>query len=469
MQYSNTALNILFPLILFPYTTRVLGPHGYGVIGFYESLLLLVNVLAAFGVGYYGLRLLSRSAVGDTYHANAVLHLLLINVLISLAGTLVYFAYLVVMHVPIGSRAIMLLYGYIMLIYQLHADWYFQSQEKFGFLLARTFVLRLFVLLASLMLVRKQEHLLTYICISACNYTFISISTLWFIRSLFPHWKWDRQLFNKLLAALWPFAMVGILGSVYLSLDTILLARYGRIEELGHYTVAAKMVRLSLNVFIGASIVFFVRLFRTQVDKSLQADSMLLTIHLSTPIAALLFFLAEPVIQFVSGSSYLPAVPILQCFALLWMLVPLHDFFIIQVLMVHHREKLLAKLYATACLLSLALNLVFIPRWFNQGAAYAIVLTDVFLLAASLYFSRRYFRIQPYMVKEWLLCLLCFPISWGMTVLVFPVTQTPITRLLAGVIGSLLLYFILQWWVLRNAFWKKLWKGMYPAEGKQQG
>ena len=48
LQYTNTALNILFPLILFPYMTRTLGPQGYGVIGYYESLMLVVNVWAAF-------------------------------------------------------------------------------------------------------------------------------------------------------------------------------------------------------------------------------------------------------------------------------------------------------------------------------------------------------------------------------------------------------------------------------------
>lgn len=250
LQYSNTALNIIFPLILFPYMTRTLGPAGYGVIGFYESMMLVVNVWAAFGVNYYGLRLLSKASIGDINQSNTVLHLLLINLLMAFLGMLVYLVYVLNKPVQIGSKEITFLYAYIMVIYMLHADWYFQSQEKYRFLLKRTFLLRLFVLVSTLIFIRNPQHLLYYIIISAINYSLLAGTALWNIRDLFPQFKWDPVLFRQLVAALLPFALLGVLSSLYFTLDTIILARTGKVTDLGHYTVAAKIVRLGLNVFI---------------------------------------------------------------------------------------------------------------------------------------------------------------------------------------------------------------------------
>ncbi len=452
LQYSNTALNIIFPLILFPYMTRTLGPTGYGVIGFYESLMLVVNVWAAFGVNYYGLRLLSKSAIGDTDHSNTVLHLLLINTIMAISGVLVYLLYVFTKPIPVSGFEITLLYGFIMVIYMYHLDWYFQSQEKYKFLLQRTFFLRLFVLVSALFFVRKPEHLIYYIIISTLNYTLIAASAFWHMRDVFSHWRWDPALFRRLLLALSPFALLGVLSSLYFTIDTILLARTGNITALGHYTVAAKMVRLGLNVFIAASIVFFVRLFRTSVDKRLQKDSLLMTLHLSIPIGAMLFFFAQPVILFISGESYLPAISILRIFSILWVIVPLHDFFNIQVLMVHHREKLLVRIYLAATVISLILNLILIPVWFTEGAATAVVMSETFVLFAAIWFSRPYFRMNAEMAREIIYCATAYPVAllaWKLTTVM---EIGVLWQLLAGAIIFLAGYLFLQVVIFRNPF-----------------
>jgi O-antigen/teichoic acid export membrane protein len=452
LQYSNTGLNIIFPLILFPYMTRTLGPSGYGVIGYYESMFLVVNVWAAFGVNFYGLRLLSKSAIGDTDQSNTVLHLLLINTMMAVAGILVYLVYIHFKPVQIAPKEITLLYAYTMLIYLFHADWYFQSQEKFKFILQRTFFLRLFVLVSALIFVKKPEHLIYYIIISAVNYTLIALASWWNMRDLFSHWKWNPALLKRLYIALWPFAVLGVLSSLYFTLDTILLARYGKVADLGHYTVAAKIVRIGLNVVVGASLVFFVKLFRSNVDKELQSDSMRMTMHISFSIAALLFFFAAPVIQFVSGNSYHPSIDLLRIFSFLWLVVPLHDFFTIQVLMVHHREKLLVILYASATIVSLALNLLLIPVWFTKGAAAAVLITESLVLIVSILLSRQYFSIEAGMVKDFLCCLAAFPAAYGSYRIAVQFSNSAFLQLVAGMILFLASYIFLQLVIFRNRF-----------------
>lgn len=462
LQYSNTAVNILFPLILFPYMTRTLGPEGYGVIGYYESLMQVVIVLSAFGVQYYGLRQLSKSAVGDAGQANIVLHLLLINVMMAVFGMIMYLVYVYSKPIQIAGASITLLYAYIMVIHRLHMDWYFQSQEKFRFLLERALISRLLVLAAALIFVRKPEHLIIYIVISAFNYTFISGVAVYQIRSLFSRWKWDKELFLSLIRSLWPFALLGILNTTYFTFDTLILARTGRVEELGYYTVGAKIVRIGLNFFTAASVVIFVKLFRNNVNRSLQTDSLLMTVQLSFPISAMLLVFAKPVIFFVSGEQYLPSVPILQVFALLWLIVPLHDFFSLQVFLVHHKEAALVKLFIAANLVSFVLNLVLIPIWFTDGAAWAIVTTEVLVLVSAMILSRRYFRIKRDQWMEILATLTVFPIAWLSYRLTERWMLPSFVQLVAGTLITLVIHIPLQLLVFKSRFWLSLWAVVKP-------
>ncbi len=457
LQYSNTAINILFPLILFPYMTRTLGPEGYGIIGFYESLMSVVIVLAAFGVRYYGLRLLSKSAIGDAKQANTILHLVLINLAMAFIGVICYAGYLLSKPAVIGSTTIAILYGFNMLQYMLHMDWYFQSQERYQLLFVRTLIARLLVLVASIVIVRKPEDLIYYIIISACNYVFISGVAIYYIRDLYKHWHWDFELFKKLLNALAPFALLGVLGSLYFAFDTILLARLGQLDELGYYTVASKIVRIGINVFSGASVVFFVKLFRSSANKTLQADSLLTTIHLSYPIGAILYFFAESVILFVSGSDYQPSVHLLRIFSLLWLVVPFHDFFTMQVLVLNHREKLVLFIYLAATIVSFLLNLLLIPIWFSTGAAWAIVLSETLVFLLGFYFSRNYFSINK---KQWLEIagvLIVFPIAYTTFKLSNSLFSSPLIKIVTGAGITLAVHIALQIAVFRSRIWNIGW------------
>jgi len=91
-QYLNTAITFIFPLILFPYLTRVLSPEGYGKIGFYEAAFQVVLLISSFGIPYYGIREWGNLAEDKFAKSRLVAHLFLFNVLLS-AISIICFVY----------------------------------------------------------------------------------------------------------------------------------------------------------------------------------------------------------------------------------------------------------------------------------------------------------------------------------------------------------------------------------------
>ena len=53
-------LNLLVPLIIFPYISRILGPEGLGKVEFANSIISYFVLFTALGIPTYGIREIAR-------------------------------------------------------------------------------------------------------------------------------------------------------------------------------------------------------------------------------------------------------------------------------------------------------------------------------------------------------------------------------------------------------------------------
>ena len=60
MNYILLAANFMFPLITYPYVTRVLGAEGLGTISFANSVANYFAAIATFGITSYAVRACAR-------------------------------------------------------------------------------------------------------------------------------------------------------------------------------------------------------------------------------------------------------------------------------------------------------------------------------------------------------------------------------------------------------------------------
>ncbi len=60
MNGLYTVSSFLFPLITFPYVSRVLGPAGCGKVSFATSLISYFTLIAQLGIPSYGIRVCAK-------------------------------------------------------------------------------------------------------------------------------------------------------------------------------------------------------------------------------------------------------------------------------------------------------------------------------------------------------------------------------------------------------------------------
>ncbi len=204
----------------------------------------------------------------------------------------------------------------------------------------------------------------------------------------------DLAMITRITRAGLPFAIAGILASVEMRANVFLLGALEGERAVGWYSAAARLtegVRLVPNAFFGAMLPALAALSSAQGQQLFRrAQWSLFAFGLA---AALGFtFAAAPLIEFLYGAAFAPAVPTLVLLG--WSLIPTMLIGIVTLwLYARGAEATVNVFLLGGLLLQVAAALVLIPMYSATGAAFASLLSDVVLWLGLLLFAARV-RIQ---------------------------------------------------------------------------
>ena len=185
--------------------------------------------------------------------------------------------------------------------------------------------------------------------------------------------------------------------TVYFYIDIVLLRILEGEAAVGLYSAAYRMLTFSLMVpVLFNQVIFpvFSRYFsdiKTGVDrlKPVFSRSVLYMGAVGIPAAAALFFLSEPVVAVVYDEKYARSSACLTilgfAMAAIFLTYP-H----VSVLVASGRQVLFAWIAGASGVLNVALNLILIPRYYIEGAAWATVITESAVLVAAYLCVRKY-------------------------------------------------------------------------------
>ena len=95
MNAFLTMSSFIFPLITFPYVSRVLLPSGMGKVSFATSLISYFSIFAQLGIPIYGIRTCARVRDDKEKLSKTVHELLIISVFMTVITYIVFFISLI--------------------------------------------------------------------------------------------------------------------------------------------------------------------------------------------------------------------------------------------------------------------------------------------------------------------------------------------------------------------------------------
>jgi len=446
--------NIVFPVLVFPYIARILGPHGLGNAHFALQFSKYFVTVASLGIPIYGMREVAKVKHKKEKLNKLVSELLLLNIITAFISTLVYVVVLFSSGTLQDNADLFTVAALQVLLGFLAIDWLFAGLEDFKIITIRSLSIRLVTVVFLLIFVKTQEDVFPYLLISILS---ILSGHLW---NLFYAYTKVKFSFKNIsiqhhLKPILIIFLMNVCIAMYTIFDTVWVGFLSTAASVGMYISAIKLSKIGIPIVSALGTVLLPRSART-FAANIQNPAHLQTsfnfiVDLALPIGVGMFLLAPELLQVFSGDAFSDAVTAMRMLSFLPLFIGLSNLFGMQILSASGNDVLVLKSVFIGMVIHILLNLILVPKYAQDGAALAIVITELLVTLVTYYYAYQKFNITfniNRLVKDLMLCLIFIPIVWMIKGLV----SLPSMVIVFSLSSCAALYITAQYVIFKNEF-----------------
>lgn len=397
--FAAQAVSAAAGLISTAYLARTLGAEAYGILGFGTAVMSYFGLLVVLGTDTFGMREIARKkeSIGDLVRSILGLRAALSVVIFAL-----YLLVVSTIDEPERVKTVMMIQGLGLFTTALGLDFVYQGLQRMGIIAVRQAAAAILVLIAVVLLVHAQEHILIAAAVPASA---IIATNLWLA------WRMNRDVtrfgvivdapaWAQLIKGSWPIALAAFMTAIYFNMDIVMLGFLTEKTEVGHYVGASRIYTMSLVLGGLVASTYTPVLARAwgdgaQMRKSYR-DCLAAVMFFGAPLAALGVAFPSEILGIVFGAPFLAG---RSALVLLMINVAVTHWCLAATMTLIAWNEQMAQMVAHAAggVVNILLNLVLIPRYGIEGAALATLISQSLVLAGivvRLYLRYRLFELR---------------------------------------------------------------------------
>ena len=389
----------LFPLITFPYVSRILLPTGTGKVGFATSVVTYFAMFAQLGIPTYGVKECAKVRDDKEALSRVVHELVAINLIMSAIVYTVFAIALITVSKFRQERELLLIISATILLNAIGVEWLYKALEQYSYITIRSLIFKLIAVCSMFFLVREksdyvQYGFLTIFASSASNVlNFINLRKYIYFK---PVGKYNLRRHIKMILV---FFSMSVATTIYTNLDNVMLGFMKTNEDVGYYTAAVKIKNILVSVVTSASTVllprasYYIEKEMFEEFKRILKKTMHFIVLVAVPFAVYFIMYAKEGIFFLSGNAYGGAIIPMQIIMPTLILIGITNVIGIQMMVPIGREKQVLYSEIAGAVVDLGLNLILIPQYAAAGAAIGTLVAEMVVLIWQL-FAIRDLRIE---------------------------------------------------------------------------
>ena len=398
----NTSLGILFPLISFPYASRILMAERIGEVNFFQSIIQYVLLLTSLGIPMYAIREIAKVRDNVALRNKTLLEILILNLILTVLGYCIIFIILMTVDKVQVNVPLFLILSLSIILTTVGCDWFYQGVEDFKYITIRGIVVRSLALILLFLLVKTEQDVLYYaICITVGSlggniFNFVRLTKYVKFSELVSN---DLKPFRHIKPVLRIFVL-NLIISIYVNLNVVMLGFMKNNESVGLFTSATKLTQVILSVVTSLGAVLLPRMsnmisnnqmleFRELSQKSLDFISVI-----TLPIVFGLIILSDFIIPIFCGDTYSDAILTLQILAPVIILIGVSNVLGIQILYPQGKENIVIFSTILGALVNVILNLWLIPLYSQNGAAVATLFAELVVTITMCIIGKRLIGVK---------------------------------------------------------------------------
>ena len=152
----------IFPLITFPYVSRVLLPVGTGKVSFANGIIAYFALFAQLGIPTYGIRACARVRDDKEKLTKTVQELLIINTVISAIVYVVFIIALLTVPKMRSDSTLFLITSSTIFFNVIGVEWMYKGLEQYTYITIRSIIFKFIGLILMFFLVREKADYVWY-------------------------------------------------------------------------------------------------------------------------------------------------------------------------------------------------------------------------------------------------------------------------------------------------------------------
>lgn len=395
-------VNTIFPLLSVSYASHILLDTGIGKVSTAQNIAQYFIMLSAAGIPNYGIREIAKRRKTTEKKNKLFTELFLLNGTISIFFSLIYYILISNLEIFNAEKTLYYIVGLAIIFNILNVDWYYQGIEEYKYIALRNFFVKCVSMIILFCGVKTSDDYINYAVINviaiAGNYL-LNICNLK-RKGADLYLKQEINL-KQHLKYVGIFMLTNLSIELYTLLDTTMVAFFCRPENVAYYNNSIKLVKVIIIVITSISGVLLPRLSlyykQKEYDECDRIVNDVFEIMLSVliPSGIGIFMISDELIPILFGNSFGPAITTLQMASLLIYTLGFSNLFGTQILLTFEAEKKLLVCTIIGAVTNVTMNLLFIPRFGQNGAVVASVISEGLVTICTFIFAKRYIQLNP--------------------------------------------------------------------------
>lgn len=395
MNAILTMSSFFFPLITFPYVSRILLPEGMGKVAMATAVVAYFALLARLGIPMYGIRACAEVRDDKAQLSKVVHELFLINLGMTGFSYLLFFGTVFAVPSFQTESVLYLIIGSTLFFETIGVEWLYKGLEEYSYITYRSIFFKILALAATFLFVHVQADYVKYGAITILAASASNLLNLYNLRKYITFKPFSGYSFKPHVKPILFFFATTCAIVIYTQLNTVILGLLKTNADVGLYDSAMKIKNILVSVVTALGALLLPRA-SYYVKQGLFEDFAKITekaIHfvciLALPMMAYFIVFATNGIHFLSGKQFDGAILPMQIVLPTIFLIGLTTVIGIQVLVPLGKEKEVFYSVSFGGVVDLAACLFLIPGYAVVGAAISNLLAELTVFVLQIYYVRQ--------------------------------------------------------------------------------
>ena len=391
MNIILTMSSFIFPLITFPYVSRVLLPVGIGKVSMATSVITYFSMFAQLGIPTYGIRACAKVRDNREKLSKVAQELLIINIIMSMISYMVLIVLLFYVPKFRCEKELYVVLSFNIILTSIGMEWLYKALEQYTYITVRSVIFKFIALIFMFFLVHKQTDYVIYGGITIFAASASNILNLINAHKFINLKAVGNYNFRRHLKPVLIFFAMSCATTIYTNLDTVMLGFMTTDTDVGYYNAAVKIKVILVSVVTSLGTVllprasYYIQKGELKEFHRITKKALNFVFLMATPLFVYFIYFAKEGIFFLSGNNYVGSIIPMQVIMPTILLIGITNILGIQILVPTGREKIVLYSEIVGAVVDVIINALLIPVYASTGAAIGTLVDEFAVFVVQFY------------------------------------------------------------------------------------